>query len=99
MRVSKKFGIAVGCVLLILLLSSCVDVEYRISINSDHSADVFYQILMNPLFASLMQGDADQGPLDSMREYCYEPCVNGFRDLVVEYLMHKHKQVHTPLFS
>lgn len=67
MRLSEKFGIAAGCVLLILLLSSCVDVEYKISINSDHSADVTYQILMNPLFAGLMQGDADQGPLDSMR--------------------------------
>jgi len=54
MRTYKKLRNAAGCALLTLLLSSCVDVEYKISINSDECADVQYQVLINPVLATLV---------------------------------------------
>jgi hypothetical protein len=56
-----------GLALLTLVLSGCIDVEYKLSINGDNSADVEYHVLMNPMFAGLMQGDSDENPLDSLR--------------------------------
>jgi len=59
MRSFKKLAVAAGCTLLTLLLLSCVDVEYNISINSDDSAEVQYQVLMNPVLATLVQSDSE----------------------------------------